>query len=46
MTTTRLIDNILEKHTSSGTGFRFSLMYPTEGGINALRFPAVPALQF
>ena len=25
--------------TSSGIGFKFSFMYPTEGGINALLFP-------
>lgn len=28
-----------EGKTSSGIGFKFSLMYPTEGGINALLFP-------
>ena len=30
---------IKRDYTSSGIGFRLSLMYPAEGGISALRFP-------
>lgn len=34
-----LLNKRITVETSSGIGFKFSLMYPTEGGINALLFP-------
>lgn len=38
------MNKFLRTHTSSGTGFKFSLMYPSEGGINALLFPCSTGL--
>lgn len=36
----KMVDGLIKNaQTSSGIGFKFSLMYPTEGGINALLFP-------
>lgn len=33
------LGHMIKGITSSGTGFRFSFTYPTEGGINALLLP-------
>lgn len=35
-----------EGKTCSGIGLKFSLMYPSDGGINALLFPEISILLF